>query len=387
MNRRIAVAAAAVLLVIAHAEAGDPPHEFVLGPVVRAGRPVVVRVPGARRVRGGGSPWALPQGVRRDEFLLQMPRADVTLRTLEVDRGAGAPEVQQVTVRALPADRPVRAAFGSGADLDLAAADAGGHRLPTFAEAWLLVDEVGEAPDGVPPAARAALDRWRTSARPLDAARSAFQPLTHAPGPDAFRATAELAALAPTLPDDLVAALLILAIAEAVLVVLLRSRPGPSRALWTALPAALCLVWMTAAGRLPGAVRVTVVRLDGPQDRLVALRLEARRSSRVELTLPDGATVPAVLRFDADDIASVDDEIGRTVRVDLEAGTSRVIAWTEPAGAGAVRAAAAGVPPATAAWIRRLGLEVEGAARAPGPAVSGVVVTEAAAWSVAPTRK
>ena len=74
------------------AQADDGPRiELPLGPYVRPGRPLDVRVVGgADHVRAPGTPWALPQGERGDEFLLQ-PTQETALRLDLTAQGVPVP--------------------------------------------------------------------------------------------------------------------------------------------------------------------------------------------------------------------------------------------------------------------------------------------------------
>jgi hypothetical protein len=356
--------------------AGAEEAEFPLGPIVRAGRPVVVRVPGARRVRVAGSPWALPVGGQGDEFVVQTPHADTTLGLVEVEDGSGVRSVRTAP-RPLPAGGSVAAAFGGDrADVVLPP-----ERLPTTPEAWLVVDEVGAAPEGLAPAERAALETWR-------AADLRAEPLLFPPDAAVFAATRDLAAGAPRLPRDVATALLLLALAEAALVVLVRSRAPMSRALWLAAPPVAALAWLLAAGALPGPVRVVVLRAETGRDRLVVARFEAVRDGTVSFRVPEGAWVPALLRFDADDRSAADAEAGREVRLPIPAGGARVVAWRLPSASAAEPASEAGIPSSVASWLARRGLRVVGVA---GPAETaslldprGFVPLEAAAVAVEP---
>ena len=66
------LAFAVVTTFAAAAWAGPPPRavETPLGGWYREGRPVLLRVPGAARVRAPSAAWALPRGEALDEFLL-----------------------------------------------------------------------------------------------------------------------------------------------------------------------------------------------------------------------------------------------------------------------------------------------------------------------------
>jgi hypothetical protein len=349
---------ASLLPAVARAD-GDPDVRFPVGPFVRAGRPLVVRVAGAVRVRAAGSPWALPQGTHGDEFVLNAPRGDVTFHEFEVDTGAGVRRVA-AALRVLPSDRTVTAVL-AGTSASTGAAGGGAvvvatDDLPTVREGWLLFDDVGEPPAGLPAPARRALDAWRSG--PRAGSRAGFEPLLHEPAALPFRATAESAAASGTLPDDVRRVLLITALVELVLVGLLRSAPAGRRAAWLALPPLVCGAWMLLADRLPGAVRATVATWDDAAagDRLVVLRLDARRDADVSFRVPEAASTPALLRFDAEDRTAEEAEVGREVRLRIPAGQARVVAWRTrsepPAEAGA------GAPARSAgdAWRASLGI-------------------------------
>lgn len=353
--RRLAAALVVVCAGAAVAHGAEP--EPTLGPWARAGRPLVVRAPGATRVRGGGSPWATPQGADGDEFVLQSPRADVLLREVEVDRG-GAVERVALPLRALPTAGPLTAVF-TATTTSPGAVSVPVRGLPTIREAWLLVDDVAAAPPGASPAALRAIGAWRDG--PRSGPRAAFEPLLHAPGPEAFRAAAEAAARAPRLPPGTARLLWVLAAIEAALLVLLRAAPPRRRVAWLVAPPVACVAWLAATGALPGRVRATWTAWAGTDDVLVVLRLEAPRGGDVAFRVPDAATTPALLRFDADDRSGADADVGRAVRMSLAPRESRLLAWRISASPGAGAAAGPDPGDASAAWLRTLGLAADGA--------------------------
>lgn len=378
-------AAAAVLAALAPAAVpGRPPIDvvFPFGEVVRPGRPFVVRAPGAAAVRADGGPWAVAGGDEGDEFLLLPPAAvarsvELTIRAHgdeDLPAGVGGPEGRRVEVRVLPAPGPVRAVFDARdvrtpSDVLVTVAT-----LPTLPEAWLLFDEVPAAPAGASPAAIRAMERARELPHPGDPARAPFQPWTSGPDPGAYRALAVAADATPPLPRDVAAALCVLAAAEVLLLLVLRRRRPWVRAAWLAAPPLAALAGLAAAGRAtPVPIRAVAVRIEGPSDALVVVRLAGPRSGPAatgSFEVPRGAASPAVVAYDADDTGAGATVRGRTVEVALAKGASRVVAWREPPlppGDGVGRDGSSEPSAEVLAWIRARGLDVLPGSSAAGP--------------------
>ena len=361
-----ASAAAAVLLLLtatttAAADDASPRAELPLGPFVRPGRPVDVRVPGADRVRLPGGAWALPQGERGDEFVLQATEAVAGALVLEVERGGA---VDHVTVPAdvLPAGGAVVGQMGDAETKQPASRVVRLRRqdLPTVAEGWLLLDDV--VGTGVPPQVTSRLELLR---RVPIAARGLFDPSALPPDARPFAAAAEAAALGPRLPAEVGAAFALLGAAECVLaVVLALRRDSPwRRAAWLSVPAAVAAAFLLVCDPLPGPLRADAVAVTTGQDgeTFVLVRVEARRAGRASFEVPAGASSAVVLRFAADDATIASVSAGRRVEVDLPAGQSRVFAYVLTPGAGEAGGLsdtlreAAPVPPALAAWLGSMG--------------------------------
>ncbi len=335
-----ALAVLAVCAAAVSATAETPRVEPLLGGVVREGAPVVVRAPGAQRVRARGGPWAGPVGERRDEFVLlwARPRGDVL--DVDVTDVAGNVAAVELAVRPLPARQ---GPGGGGWTASLAPRAGDGLRdgvvsvrpiaLPTVPEAWLVFDDVGDVPDGLPPAARRALDAAcsRPRSRP-------FEPALLPPSPQAFRAAAQSAAVAPRLSADVGRVLGIVAVLVIVLVVIVRRRPASGRlaAAWLAAPPVVALVWMLLSGALPGAVRGHAIVLERDGAAVALLRLSAVRSGEVTVALTDGAGGVASLlvpvRWGPGDSAPEGVAVGTTARLRIERGHSVLLAFRLPAG-------------------------------------------------------
>lgn len=362
--------------------------ELPLGPVVREGRPVVVRVPGAEYVHlmTPGAPSANATGTRGDEFVIQWADAPGGVLTFLAGTVADGSERVRLNVRVLPASGEVVGRFG---DAEGGAIGLPVDGLPTVREAWLLFDRVEGEPPGAEQAVLDALASWRAGARP-GTDRAAFAPLTHAPSEDAFRGAALVDRDAPGLPDSVVRLLVVLAAAESVLAVVVFRRPGSARtrAAWLGAPAVAAAVWLLASGSLPGPIRATAFVLEGPEDRLVVVRFEARRFGWPRIDVPGAASWPALLRFSTDDTSATTDTLGRTSLLLMDSGESRLLAYSLPKGEDAREGPGPDVPAPLARWMRGLGLEVTGAG-APIrpedlPSSDGLVVVPALSLRVAP---
>lgn len=375
-----ALALAAWTATASAAPDGDPPRvELPLGPYVRPGRPLDVRVVGgADRVRAAGTPWALPQGERGDEFILQTTAATVGVLTLEIERG-GRVEAASVPVETLAADGVVvgipagATAESCGVVVPPSARVVPLDRtaLPTVTEGWLLLDLV---PADLPP--KAAAERLARLAALPPAARPFAEPTMLPPDPLPFVVAAEAAARGPGLPGDVAAALLVLAATEVLLVGILamrRDRPW-LRAAWIAAPAAAALAFLAVGDRLPGALRADAMALsDDRAGVLVLVRVEARRAGRASFDLPVAASSASVLRYAADDATVSSVSAGRRVEFELPAGQSRLFAFkvgaeVEPAGG------PSSPPPSLANWLAGLGIAPDaegGYGFAPGPLPRG----------------
>jgi hypothetical protein len=359
---------------------GEPPRvELPLGPYVRPGRPLDVRViGGADRLRAAGTPWALPQGERGDEFILQTTAATVGLLSLEIERG-GRVEQASVPVETLKADGVVVGIPTGATSASCGVVVPSGARvlsldragLPTVDEGWLLLDVVAEQL-----APKTASERLARLAALPPAVRPFAEPLLLTPDPRPFIVAAEAAARGPGLPGDVAAALGLLALTEVVLVGILglrRDRPW-RRSAWIAAPALAAFAFVVTGDRLPGALRVDAMLLgSGRTADLVLIRIEARRAGSASFELPAAASSAAVLRHSADDATVSSVSAGRRVDVDLPAGQSRLFAFTissEVAPTGRPGAP----PPSLANWLTGLGLvpDVEGGyGFTPGPLPRG----------------
>lgn len=304
----------------------DEPVRAVLpaGDYVRPGRPLVVRVSGgAERVRAGTGPWALPQGERGDEFVLQVDAAPDGRLDLEVDLGT---RVEPVTLRAtlLDGPGPVRATFGDPLPgVVVAPRDA----LPTVREAWLPFDSIDDAPEGASPAARDALAAFRELGPDGSGRAPWFEPLTFGPGIEPFRAMAEVERSAPRIPRRATVAAALCGAAALLLLAVSRSRRNGVRLAWTGAPVAAFLAWTAFAAPLPGAARATAATFVHDGVALVIVRVSAVRACTATIPLPPQATSAAQIRFSSDDPTSSSVATGREVRLRLRAGEHRLIAY------------------------------------------------------------
>jgi hypothetical protein len=362
---RILACAVAVVSSTALAAPDDAPPkvELPLGPYVRPGRPLDVRViGGADRVRAPGTPWALPQGARGDEFILQLTEATVGVLSLEIDRG-GRVERTSTAVETLPRDGKIGAFTSrSGNERSIFPnIDFVKDRMPTLPEGWLLLDlvyDVDLRPSAMP-------RFWR--AEPIDPrARGFMDPLLLTPDPRLFAATAEAAVRAPALPAGPATALTLCAAAELALALLLAlRRDGPwRRAAWLCAPAVVCVAYVVSGDRLPGALRADATTVFMPKyDRaLVLVRVDARRTGEAVFDLPASATSAAVLRYAPDDSTVESVSAGRRVELIVPAGQSRLFAYSIDAewpfpGSGDVSAPSPTVPNALHDWIADAGFE------------------------------
>ncbi len=409
------VVTAAVLGVAAvgPAQAADGVETYFDG-LVRAGRPVPLRVPGARRVRAHGGPWALPMGAAGDEFLLLGATiAGDTLR-IEVDRGdadRGGAETGgvhtgnvvhtiDVAVHPIPTDARMVARLGPGR-LEADEIAVRPEELPTLREAWLVFDGVVAIPPALPAAQRAALAAYA----PRGVLAFPFEPTLLPASPDAFRVTAAGAAQAPRLPRRTARALAVLAVLELLLLLLLaRRRAPPSSPAGGAVRSGirrdvafaigaplLALAWCLASEALPGPVRATAFVIEGAADALVLIRLEAASDATLVIEPPDGASPIVPVRWSTSDTGTAAVAVGARAEVRLAAGRTALLAYRlsvdGAAGAGGERADAA--PPAwlepLEAWMRRSGLAVEELPAVIGwalPRIDGVPVFAAGRASV-----
>ena len=326
MKRRW-ILAFAVAVLAGTASAGDPPKvELPLGPYVRPGRPLDVRVVGgADRVRAPGTPWALPQGDRGDEFILQLTDATVGVLQLDVERSGVVERVTQ-TVETLPADTVVVGVRGDGdVPAGARALRLPAEGLPTVDDGWLLVDEtvgVEQAPE------------WTVGPN-REKSRGLFRPLLLPADLRLFEGTRQAAARAPRLPRDVAMLLLLCAAAEVLLLVVLAFRRVGAwrRAAWLAAPAVASGAFLLGGDRLPGALRAeaTAIHAAQYQTSLILVRVDARRSGRATFDLPRAATSAAVLRYSADDVTVESVSAGRRVEMDVPAGQTRLFAYAVPA--------------------------------------------------------
>jgi hypothetical protein len=341
VKRSIPLALAMMALAAnAFASPGDdaPRVEFPLGAYFRPGRPLDVRiVGGADRVRAPGAPWALPQGARGDEFLLQLTEATSGTLSLTIERDRRTSEVS-VAIERLPAATRVTASHEAPARLRTDATPLLSQaEPPSVPDAWLIADADDESP----------------------AVRSLCLPALRGPIPEAFPAMEEIAAAAPHLPADVAIALEILAAVEMVLVLLLRFRnDGPwTRAAWLSAPPVLATLFVVGGARLPGAVRATAVDVRGSKCRTVFVRVEALRPGRARFVLPADAGNAWIVRFAPDDATVADMAAGREVEVTLGAGETRVFCYgmprsTDPDDAAPRRP----LPAAAGVWAAALGV-------------------------------
>jgi hypothetical protein len=375
MRPLLAAALGASLAAAAFASPDDAPPrvELPLGPYVRPGRPVDVRViGGADRVRAPGTPWALPVGARGDEFLLQMPAAVVAPLDLTVER-AGRTGRVTVAVTVLPGDGRVVALLRETAlaPEGTVGVQVTAHDTVFVEQAWLLFDErAGDPFMGGAPSSGWPAPHWDT-----------IEPFTLPPEPDIFRVLEESAAAAPLLDRRTVTLLLVFAAAEVALAVLLayrRDRPWV-RAAWLAGPAVAAVAALGASASVAPLVAEPLVV--GDSAHVAFVRIRAVRDGSGTLVLPDSATSPfAVLRFAPDDRSAEEMSVGSEVRLSLRAGESRLVAYRCAYGDVGEDAPAAEVwaGPATTAWLAAHGLEpraaTPGVPRALLPASSDVRV-------------
>jgi hypothetical protein len=381
MRRALAVLVFLSFATAAFASPDDAPPrvELPLGPYVRPGRPVDVRViGGADRVRAPGTPWALPVGARGDEFLLQIPAAIAAPLDLTVERGG---RTDRVTVAAtvLPGDRQVFALpNGVSAPEGALGVPVTEPAAAPVKEAWLLFDRRPSA-DALDPRMPGSLHQ---PAR--DSPWETIEPFTLPPEPELFRVLDETAAAAPLLDGRTATLLSLLAATEVALALVLayrRDRPW-IRAAWLAAPAAAVVAALGPSASVAPLVAEPLALGDGAH--VVFVRIRALRDGSGTLVLPDAATSPfAAVRFAVDDRSAEEMSVGREVRVSLRAGESRVVAYRGLHGDvgedATVPGTAAGEPrPAAAAWLRSRGLlplaETAGVARALLPSSSDVRV-------------
>lgn len=339
--RSRAVALTATWVVgVASAWAAPPagPTEFPVGRTARPGRPVVVRVAGAAAVRIARGPWTAPSGARGDEFLLPAPAAAGGPLEFEIRNGTDREiESRREDVRWLSASGTVRAVFTAEAPRP----EADGHvtvrvpsdGLPTLPEAWLQFDEVAPAPSSVHASVRDALNRWRALGQPLESARAAFQPWRAPPDASAYRAMDAAADATPALARDTAVALFLAAGAALVVAVTLRGAAPRVRAFAVSAAPIAAAVWLLATDRAVGESIVgTVLRVEGPHDVLVVLRLEgpgAGAAGRARIVPPPGAGAGAVVAFDESDAALDAVTLGPEIVVELAPGRTRLLAWRE----------------------------------------------------------
>lgn len=377
--------AAAVLALLPTALAfGEAPAADAPLRVVRAGRPVsVVVAAGAERVRGPVGPWALPVG-DGDEFVV--PGPDVAGRAFEVEvEKDGVREKVLLDMTPGPREGRLRAAFTPQDDVPGVVALVPGptQALPTSREAWLVFDEVDDPPAEHGKEVRAAVDSFR------DGPRAALEPLLLPPGDEVFRAAADAAREAPHLPRAVRITGCLLAVLVCVLAVLgaAGGRGATRRVAWIAAPCLMFAAWVSTGDRLPGPIRATSMVVDDGRHALVVVRLAARRAGEFTAELPQTASGAALLRYDTADVTGRDASVGRSLRVPIPAGESRLVAWSVPSTVPAAPPES-GVPSAARTWIRGLGLRAEGslepASAGTLPQVASCPVIPALAVRVAP---
>lgn len=334
------------------AEPRSEPATPLLSGLVRSGRPAAVRAPGVARVRGARGPWCTPVRPGSAEFLL--PEAPLPGEALELDRG-GRIDVVRPDWRShdggpLVGRLPGGAEGPDGTGVVRLVRD----ELPTVPSGWLSLDAVDGPETGLDEATRSALGAWRRTsegvARRLDPAR-------WEPALEAFRASAVESRVGSVLPSDVLLVLGLVAGLQVALVAWIawRRPRGAARLGALALPAVAALVWLVVTGHLTAGARAHVTALASDGVVTIVLRIEALRPVEVVLTPPSDARVPQPVRFDVDDRTWRDDEIGSTVRVRLEPGQSRVLAYLIEADV----PADGGVQPPSAplrAWLARLEL-------------------------------
>jgi hypothetical protein len=301
--------------------------EFPAGAYVRPGRPIVVRVAGgARRVRSSDGPWALPQGERGDEFVLQSEPSHDGRIELEVDVGVGLQHVGLRLTR-LDGPGPFCATFGPARPGCVPVPHDG---LPTVREAWLPFDAVDDPPTGAAPAVRAAIASFRALGPDGSGRPPWFDPLTFAPGLDALRAMAEVERTAPRLPRSAAVAAALSGCAALLILGLVRRRAPLARLAWSAAPVLTFFTFVASGAPLPGDARATAAEFVHHGVALVLVRVAAVRDADVAIALPPRATSAALLRYAAEDPTSSGVETGRIVRFALTAGEHRVFAYAVP---------------------------------------------------------
>ncbi len=382
---------AVLLLLAVPALADDMRVEVLFDGHVRAGYPVSVRVrPVPDRVRAEGAPWVEPAGVNGDEFVLPGVAIRGSTVTFEVHRD-GASSMHTKEVRPLlmfqGTAAPGSRSFESS-DVRLSV-----EGLPTVPEAWRLWWRIDlRAAPALPAAVRTAAEEGvrRRFLDPWRADRTGG-------GIDAFRALASAADGAPVLTRDVSLALVLLAAATALLALLLRTRrerPGLV-SLWLTAPCIVALAWLLAGDRLPGALRGASLVLDDGRDSVTLVRVEAVRDGSGTILPSAGAGRPTVLHVEAGDGSEEGVELltGRGVRLTLERGRSRILAFPGERATGPAREGATGGRRAAGAdlqaWLRRLGLRASGPLPLQRAAVAarGLRIVPAAAWSVEPAPK
>ncbi len=331
--------------------------EVVLDGRTRAGRPVVVRIAGAVRARSAGTPWATPRGVARDEFVLFDAHPDGQILVVDAESAeTGEIESLRLEVRPLPTNVPAVALLddppaqvGSPPDPIPGGVRVRAENLPTVAEAWFVFDDVQRVPDGLGSAEVSALAEWRLRAK------SPLEPILWEPSPHAWRAMSAIAARAPTLTPDVSRALHILAATLVALILLVaRSRkPSPTvRAAWVIVPALLASGWLLIGDRLPGPMRAHSTFMVGDGGGVLVVRVHALRDGAATLLAP--GAVP--LRWEAGDSATSGLTIGDATTVELEAGSTRLLAFPWSIGSEVTtRASHPPFPAEAEAWTHELG--------------------------------
>jgi hypothetical protein len=350
-----------VVLAAATAAFAEPPTvELPLGPYARPGRPLDVRVVGgADRIRAAGTPWALPQGSRGDEFLLELPAVVASPLEVTVEHG-GAVESVSLAVDVLPAGGRVAAVLGdSEVESGIVSVRVPRTGLPTLADAWRLFDDVVGDLARLDPA-----DRDRVSQL-----RGADLALLASPDPFAFAAAGAAAAASARLPRGVAIVAVVLSATELVVlgVLALRQDRPLVRALWLCTPAAACALWLLATQELAAPLRAVPLAIETPAARVVYVRIEALRDGVGALVPPAAALgSPRVVRWASDDRTVEEMETGAEVRMALRAGEVRVVAYVcqremrpgvDPLGEPRPLA----VPEPIGAWLARRGLRAQSA--------------------------
>lgn len=323
--------------------------------VVDGRTPVVVRVPGAARVRGARGPWCLPVSVGSAEFVLPLPPLPGT--ALSIDTG-------DRIVDAYPAWRTI------DPPVILVVDGAGPSRVPgsTIVEARsdelpgvsapYAVFEAVHAPATLAASTRAAIERARVE-RTEAAAR--LDPATWEPELDVYRAALAEAGLAADLPPHVVTLWLLLAALQLALVGWARWRRPDARlaVVVLALPGVVTVGWLLAGGSVDGRVRARVACYSADDVATVLLHVAAAEDTEVRVRPAAGAGVVHPLRYDVDDESWRDASVGHEVRMALGAGQSRLLAYRV---LGVPRAFDLDDPPPrdVAAWLRRVGLRATG---------------------------